>query len=127
MLKISTGFDASGVPLDSPLEAVQSQVFSQGLLNAVTRNMGRIVTVGEAAKLTACGLAPHVVGTPEQVATRLEELYDQAGGDGFLLMVDYSTTSIRDFVEGVIPILQARGRFRKDYAGRTLRSHIQEV
>ena len=57
---------------------------------------------------------------------RLEELFEAAGGDGFLLNIDYSLSSIRDFVERVVPILQAHGIYRSDYAGATLREHVQQ-
>ena len=31
---------------------------------------------------------------------------------------------IEDFIEQVVPVLRARGLFRRDYAGRTLRDHL---
>ena len=44
--------------------------------------------------------------------------------DGFNLMPDVFPSGLELFVDHVVPILQARGRFRTEYAGRTLREHL---
>ena len=33
-------------------------------------------------------------------------------------------TSVEDFVDGVVPALQRRGRLRRHYAGTRLRDHL---
>jgi alkanesulfonate monooxygenase SsuD/methylene tetrahydromethanopterin reductase-like flavin-dependent oxidoreductase (luciferase family) len=98
----------------------------QLLLETLAKNYGRTVTVGEAGRIYGCGISPHVVGTAEQVADQLEAMFDEVGGDGFLLMTHYLPGSLSEFTEMVVPILQARGRFRTDYSGRTLRDHLRE-
>lgn len=126
MFQLSSGVDVTNVPWDSPVRAVKADVGSHGLLAALTENVGPDVTVGEAATMSACGLAPHVVGTPGQVADRLEELFEGAGGDGFVFMTDYSPAEAASVVDLLIPELQRRGRFRQDYSGMTFRHHLQE-
>jgi alkanesulfonate monooxygenase SsuD/methylene tetrahydromethanopterin reductase-like flavin-dependent oxidoreductase (luciferase family) len=88
--------------------------------------MGPNVTVGEAAIWSSCGLAPHIVGTPVQVADQLEELFEGAGGDGFVFMSDYSPKDATALVDLLVPELQQRGRFREDYTAETFRGHLLE-
>lgn len=65
-----------------------------------------------------------VVGTPEQVADKIEEWYRAGAADGFNLMIDTLPSSLDDFVDTVVPILQKRGIFRTDFTGTTLRSNL---
>ena len=44
--------------------------------------------------------------------------------DGFNLMIDVLPSGLRDFVEQVVPILQARGLFHREYEGSTLRESL---
>ena len=62
-------------------------------------------------------------GTPEQVADALEEWADQRAADGFNVMPPVLPSGLETFVDHVVPILQQRGRFRREYAGTTLRDH----
>ncbi|MCW1384078.1 NtaA/DmoA family FMN-dependent monooxygenase [Novosphingobium sp. KCTC 2891] len=72
------------------------------------------------------GAAGHgrVIGTPEQVADRLETWFREGGSDGFVVMPGQGLGSSELFAAEVVPILQRRGLFRTDYAGDTLRSHL---
>jgi hypothetical protein len=49
-----------------------------------------------------------------------------AGGacDGFVIAATHIPGSFEDFVHFVVPELQRRGIFRKDYTGATLRDHL---
>jgi hypothetical protein len=44
--------------------------------------------------------------------------------DGFIIMPAYFPGAFNDFVDKVVPELQRRGLFRKDYTGPTLRDHL---
>lgn len=73
------------------------------------------------------GLDPFaVVGTPEQIATRIEEYVERTDLDGFNVHSNVSPHSYLDFVELVVPVLQARGLFRSRYQPqeRTLRERL---
>ena len=65
-----------------------------------------------------------LVGTPEQIADELETWFRAGVAEGFNLMPDVLPTGLEHFVDGVVPILQARGLFRTDYTGTTLRDHF---
>jgi FMN-dependent oxidoreductase (nitrilotriacetate monooxygenase family) len=63
------------------------------------------------------------VGTPEQVADRLQLWFETEGADGFVLF-ESLPGQLDIFVDQVIPILQARGIFREDYEGQTFRENL---
>ena len=69
---------------------------------------------------------PQVVGTPGQVTDQLEDYYERAGGDGFMLTMAYAPAAVEEFVSMVVPILRRRGRLRADYRGSTLREILRE-
>lgn len=65
-----------------------------------------------------------IVGTPEQIADDIQHWFHTGAADGFNLMPDVLPGGLQDFVDGVVPILQRRGLFRKEYEGSTLRQHL---
>ncbi|WP_336785134.1 LLM class flavin-dependent oxidoreductase [Paenibacillus sp. MMO-177] len=66
---------------------------------------------------------PIFIGTPEQVADRVQDWFEAGAADGF--MVGSSVPhGLEDFIEHVVPILQARGLFRTEYEGDTLRGNL---
>ncbi len=65
-----------------------------------------------------------VAGTPEQVADTITEWFTQGAADGFNVMPPALPTGIEVFADHVVPILQARGLFRTEYTGTTLRDHL---
>ena len=75
-------------------------------------------------RLAAGGGHCTMVGTPEQIADRMEHWYRNQGADGFNLMPPSLPGGIDDFVEQVIPVLQRRGLFRREYEHDTLRGHL---
>ncbi|HWI22203.1 MAG TPA: LLM class flavin-dependent oxidoreductase [Baekduia sp.] len=64
-----------------------------------------------------------VVGTPEQIADNLQSWFENGAADGFNVMGSALPRDLEDFIEQVVPILRARGLFRSEYTGRTLRDH----
>lgn len=67
---------------------------------------------------------PVVAGTAVQVADFLEEWFLAGACDGFSVVPDIAYDGVADFVEQVVPILQERGLFHKDYEGKTLRENM---
>ena len=65
-----------------------------------------------------------IVGGPKEVADRLEEMFVERGCDGFVIAATIVPGSYADFVKHVVPELQRRGLFHKDYAGKTLRENL---
>ena len=64
------------------------------------------------------------VGTPEQVADRIQHWVEYGAADGFIISPENVPTALEDFAEKVIPILQERGVARREYEHTTLRGHL---
>jgi FMN-dependent oxidoreductase (nitrilotriacetate monooxygenase family) len=65
-----------------------------------------------------------IVGGPKEVADQLEAWFTAPACDGFVLSATHVPGAYEDFVRFVVPELQRRGLFRKDFAGTTLRENL---
>jgi N-acetyl-S-(2-succino)cysteine monooxygenase len=63
-------------------------------------------------------------GTPQGMAGLIGDWWDAGACDGFTLMPNVLPAQLTLFVDHVVPILQARGITRTEYAGTTLREHV---
>ena len=66
---------------------------------------------------------PVFCGTPSQVADEMEEWFKTAC-DGFVLAATHMPGTYEDIARLVVPELQRRGLFRKEYPGTTLRDTL---
>ncbi len=83
------------------------------------------LTVRQLLRALGGGVGHRIVaGTPEAIADDIEAWFRAGAADGFNLMPDVLPDGLETFVDGVVPILQRRGLFRRDYAGATLRDHL---
>jgi len=71
------------------------------------------------------GRKRELVGTPEMVADRLQEIFESGACDGFVVSPINHPGMFEQFCRSVVPELQRRGLFRKDYTGRTLRENLR--
>ncbi len=123
------GVDASDLRHDQPfplhLLPTSDPTYGSVGFDATTRSYltaNRELTVGD---LIERGPFGHwrLVGTPEQVADELEVWFTTGAADGFILLCDSYPSGLEDFVDHVVPILQARGLARREYEADTLRGH----
>lgn len=63
------------------------------------------------------------IGTPEKIADQIEQWFNAGAADGFIISVSVPH-ALEDFVEKVVPILQAKGIYREDYTADTLRGNL---
>jgi FMN-dependent oxidoreductase (nitrilotriacetate monooxygenase family) len=63
------------------------------------------------------------VGSPERVADELQRWFEAEAADGFIVF-EPLPGQLEAFVDLVVPILQARGLFKTEYEGATLREHL---
>ncbi|MFF5444211.1 LLM class flavin-dependent oxidoreductase [Streptomyces sp. NPDC012888] len=122
------GVDLTGLPLDGPLPDLPEE-------RDINGNKSRFTLVAELARREELTLRELVArlgagrghrvfaGTPEQIADQLQEWFEHGAADGFNVMAPVLPGGLADFVDQVVPILQARGLFRTEYSGRTLREH----
>ena len=83
------------------------------------------MTLRDLYNLTAAARGHWVVcGTPQRIADTLEEWFVGQAADGFNILPPYFPGAFADFVDLVVPELQRRGLFRRDYQGTTLRDHF---
>ncbi|HVC59029.1 MAG TPA: LLM class flavin-dependent oxidoreductase [Acetobacteraceae bacterium] len=65
-----------------------------------------------------------IVGGPKEVADGLEERFTAPVADGFVLAATHVPGTYVDFVQWVVPELQRRGLYHKDYTSATLRENL---
>jgi N-acetyl-S-(2-succino)cysteine monooxygenase len=122
------GQEITEAELDRPLRAlgdVQSVQGHQSRFQVVTELARRDnLTVRELLVRLGGGRGHRTfTGTPEQIANTIEEWFTSGAADGFNVMGPVLPSSLTAFVDHVIPILQERGLFRREYTGASLREH----
>jgi FMN-dependent oxidoreductase (nitrilotriacetate monooxygenase family) len=65
-----------------------------------------------------------LVGTPEMVADRMQALFAAEACDGFVIAPTVFPGTFEEIATALVPELQKRGIFRKEYSGRTLRENL---
>ena len=70
------------------------------------------------------GFGSVIVGDPKEIADQLEEWMNVTDADGFNLAYAVTPGTFEDIVKWVVPELQARGLYRTEYEGRTLRENL---
>jgi FMN-dependent oxidoreductase (nitrilotriacetate monooxygenase family) len=124
-LSAHTDHDFSQYNLDDPI-ADLSVPGCQGIFDVARRlSVDSNLTLRDIGKLYAQGvLLPHIVGTPTQIADEIEASFKNEEADGFIFSSGYSPGAYEEFVDLVVPELQRRGLFRKEYTSNTLRGHL---
>jgi FMN-dependent oxidoreductase (nitrilotriacetate monooxygenase family) len=124
-LSIALGCDASQFDLDGPLPDIpETNASKSGRERVIARARRDNLTVRELARIAGSygGLA--LVGTPSMIADQMEEWLESRASDGFNIMFPYVPGGLDDFVDRVVPELQRRGLFRREYEGTTLRENL---
>ncbi|QJD86379.1 LLM class flavin-dependent oxidoreductase [Cohnella herbarum] len=80
-------------------------------------------TLREVAIQVATPRGAFVIGTPEDIADRIQERFEAGAADGFVLG-PVTPRGLEDFVDCVVPILRRRGLFRSEYESDTLRGNL---
>ncbi len=117
--------DFSQYPLDEPFPDIGDlgQNSFRSTTDEIKRNAReRNLTLRQVA-LESASPRPRFAGTPEQVADGLQHWFDERAADGFIIQGG-TPESFAHVVDRVVPILQARGLFRTDYPGTTLRETL---
>ena len=64
------------------------------------------------------------MGTPTHIADTMQEWFEAGAADGFMISGAVLPDGLTDFIDHVVPILQARGIFRTVYEDDTLRGNL---
>jgi FMN-dependent oxidoreductase (nitrilotriacetate monooxygenase family) len=129
LMSTFSGVDLTQFPLSEPLDTIIASVggFSgRGTAKLLQQVYDRGVrTLGEAAREFGMSeMTPQIVGSPEQVAEQLREIFDAEAVDGFVIVPAAYPGTYEDFVRGVVPALQRMGVHRSSYPGTTLRDTL---
>ena len=125
-LSIALGSDASGFDPDSPLPADIPDT------NASKTSRAGVLKLAADEKMTVRQLAQRYggytglafVGTPETIANEMETWLAEEAADGFTVVFPFLPQGLDDVTQRLIPELQRRSLFRRDYEGTTLRDHL---
>ncbi len=124
-LSIALGVDAAKFDLDGPLpdipETEQSKTSRERAIMIAKRDN---LTVRQLAQRIGGYASLAMVGTVKSVADEMEEWLTMEGSDGFTVQFPYHPGGLYDFVDRLVPELQRRGIFRKEYEGVTLRENL---
>ncbi len=125
-LSVLLGHDVSGFDLDGPLPDLPDS-------NASKSGQQKLVGMAQRKHMTIRQMAQYVggsfsvlefIGTPVTIADQMEEWLMTEGCDGFNAMFPYLPGGLDDFVALVVPELQRRELFRREYEGTTLRENL---
>jgi alkanesulfonate monooxygenase SsuD/methylene tetrahydromethanopterin reductase-like flavin-dependent oxidoreductase (luciferase family) len=123
------GMPPEALELDKPLpldkimpesEFKGSIGFRRSILNLAAKDG---LTVRELS-LRYGGGHQEVVGTAPQVADIIQEWMEAGAADGFTLMVDMLPSGLEQIVELLVPELQRRGLFHREYEHTTLSANL---
>lgn len=125
-LSVMLGADASRFDPDGPLPKDLPET------NASKSSREGVLKLAESERLTVRQLAGRYggfsglsfVGTPESIADEMENWLAEEGADGFTVCFPFLPQGLDDVCERLVPELQRRGLFRKEYEGTTLREHL---
>lgn len=124
----STNLDLSGLDLDTPVSQLtlttngHQSSLSQFLTRAGDKPLRQAMI-----DHVSCGYCVDVVGTPDSVASQMDEIMQEVGGDGFLIALgDVSRRSVATITDGLVPVLQRRGLTRAAYTHQHLRDTLTE-
>jgi FMN-dependent oxidoreductase (nitrilotriacetate monooxygenase family) len=116
-----SGYDLDGpVPLDA-LGPHEVRSISQQIVERVRREK---LTIRQLYQEISAAVGVGVTGTPVQIADVMEQWLAEDACDGFNITPTHLPGGCDDFVDLVVPELQRRGIFRKEYEGKTLRENL---
>jgi FMN-dependent oxidoreductase (nitrilotriacetate monooxygenase family) len=128
LLSEALNFDFATKGMDEPFSDAEIAAMSglQGIRDRVLHASGKKnPTVREFIRFSGRGRVHNpIVGGPKEVADRLEQWFVERACDGFVVSATHVPGAYEDFVRFVVPELQRRGLFRKDYTGTTLRENL---
>ena len=120
------GVDLSKFDLDAPLPDIPvntARVSAVESYVTIARRDG--LTLRQTAMRSAAGKHHWtLIGSPKTIADQLEDWFVNGAADGFNLLASDMPGGVAAIVDGLVPELQRRRLFRREYEGRTLRDNL---
>jgi len=120
------GVDVSGYPLDGPLPDLPESENGKGRFRQLVE-LARRENLSIRQLVLRFGVARghlQAIGSVKSVADTLEQWFVERGADGFNVVPPLLPTGFEDFVRLVVPELQRRSLFRKEYEGKSYRENL---
>ncbi|MBJ7291180.1 LLM class flavin-dependent oxidoreductase [Williamsia sp.] len=120
------GIDLSSYDLDEPIGNVESNAIQSAVAAfSQASDTGKEWTVGDIAAWGGIGgMGPVLVGSGESIADQLQSWVDETDVDGFNLAYAVTPGTFSDVIEHVIPALEKRGAYEREYTPGTLRHKL---
>jgi FMN-dependent oxidoreductase (nitrilotriacetate monooxygenase family) len=119
-----TSIDFSKFDLDAPVADLKTQSH-QSSLNEFLVFAGKRTLREAMTDFSTSGMSVDLVGTPDKVASQMQDVMEEVGGDGFLFSLpNVSRRTIAEVCDGLVPVLQKRGLVRKAYEHKHLRDNL---
>lgn len=120
-----TYYDFSQHDLDAPFPDLAD--VGDDSYQSITRRIKKAakaenLTLRETALRFGTGFG-QIVGSAETIADTFQHWFENGAADGFILNLR-NDTSFAAFADKVVPVLQQRGLFRREYTHDTLRGHL---
>jgi alkanesulfonate monooxygenase len=120
-----TGVDLSRLDLDDEVRHVENDAGRTAMDNITRADPGRTWTVRDVgAHVALGGIGPVLAGTPSQVADALESAIADTDVDGFNLAYALMPGTFVDIVDHLVPELQRRRRYKREYEVGPLRQKL---
>jgi FMN-dependent oxidoreductase (nitrilotriacetate monooxygenase family) len=117
----TSGIDFSKYGLDEPLPPL----ISNGHQSTTAKYAGRTLRSIVSAPTHTSGI--DLVGTVDRVASIMQSVMEEVGGDGFLLShADFNRRYIAEITDGLVPELQRRSLTKKGYSSKLFRDNLME-
>jgi FMN-dependent oxidoreductase (nitrilotriacetate monooxygenase family) len=120
----SVGIDFAGRDPDEPLRHEKTDAIAS-MLESVTIDSSETWTLRKIFGPRGLGSRnPPLIGSAEEIADALIAIVDETDIDGFNLSRVVTPEGLEDFIDLVVPILQERGAFKREYAPGTYREKL---
>jgi FMN-dependent oxidoreductase (nitrilotriacetate monooxygenase family) len=118
-----SGIDFSKFDLDEPVGEIKT--------NGMQTLLQMFKKFGPQASLREIMTAPNedgfnmIIGTADEIASKMGEAMDEVGGDGFLVTGHFKPRFVTSICDELVPELQRRGLSRKGYDHAHLNDNLQ--
>jgi FMN-dependent oxidoreductase (nitrilotriacetate monooxygenase family) len=136
-LSHNTGYDMSQLPPRFSLRELQQSIVAAnaspvGFVHLLAKQHGEDAEIErdefyQHALRAATGYSVTFAGTAQQLADRMEEMFEATGSrGGFMLSISQAAPRavLSNTVDYLVPELKRRGRYRTSYEGKTLRENL---
>lgn len=123
-LSYHSGVDFSTFDLDAPVPDIQTNGHQSTMNRFLQQANGK--TLREALP-SKSRWGPEMVGSPDTVAARMEEIMQEVGGDGFLIGNPVTRRELTEVCDGLAPVLRRRGSIRAGFRHSTFRENLLDA